>query len=318
MPRSATRTRPDHGHPQYQARHCTQPAFTIPSRVRIRDRSLSSPKMGWTCPGPIHRHADGQPRTVRVRQESEGKQPKGHACIVFQVPEAPRTHAGPRSPERSVLTATRGKPPTAPELYTPSPTRPSRMRRASGTSAGCSGSRRAPTAGAARPAHCASCTASAPGVGTRPYIQSAATRRDTAHTVIMEDLNTTKAITQSAQGTVEKPGRNMQRKAGLNRAIPASGRGPRECKPAYKAGQAMFADPAHTAQACSRCGCTVQSHRPSQAAFRPAGPGLPHGEERSRPGRPQGRPQGLPRPVNRIGAVSTLACKAQWECNGDR
>ena len=89
MPRSATRTRPDHGHPQYQARHCTQPAFTIPSRVRIRDRSLSSPKMGWTCPGPIHRHADGQPRTVRVRQEAEGKQPKGHACIVFQVPEAP-------------------------------------------------------------------------------------------------------------------------------------------------------------------------------------------------------------------------------------
>ena len=93
----------------------------------------------------------------------------------------------------------------------------------------------------------------------------------------MEDLNTTKAITQSAQGTVEKPGRNMQQKAGLNRAIPASGRGPRECKPAYKAGQAMFADPAHTAQACSRCGCTVQSNRPSRTVFRSAGPGLLHG-----------------------------------------
>ena len=83
----------------------------------------------------------------------------------------------------------------------------------------------------------------------------------------MEDLNT-KGMTQRAQGTVKKPGRNMQQKSGLNRAIPASGRGPRERKPAYKADQAMFADPAHTAQACSRCGHTAQSNRPSQAVFR--------------------------------------------------
>ncbi len=45
---------------------------------------------------------------------------------------------------------------------------------------------------------------------------------DTAHTVVLEDLNT-KAMTKSAKGTVENPGRNMQQKAGLNRSIPASG-----------------------------------------------------------------------------------------------
>ncbi len=59
--------RPDHGRPQYKAKHYTQPAFTIPSRVRIEDGRLYIPKRGWMRLGPIHRYADGQPLTVRVR-----------------------------------------------------------------------------------------------------------------------------------------------------------------------------------------------------------------------------------------------------------
>ncbi len=47
---------------------------------------------------------------------------------------------------------------------------------------------------------------------------------DTAHTVVLEDLNI-KAMTKSAKGTVENPGRNVKQKAGLNRAILASGWG---------------------------------------------------------------------------------------------
>ncbi|MCY4523067.1 MAG: transposase, partial [Caldilineaceae bacterium] len=78
--------RPDHGRPQYKAKHYTQPAFTIPSHVRIEDGRLYIPKMGWTRLGPIPRYADGQPLTVRVKQESEGKQPKWYAYIVFEVP----------------------------------------------------------------------------------------------------------------------------------------------------------------------------------------------------------------------------------------
>ncbi len=45
-----------------------------------------------------------------------------------------------------------------------------------------------------------------------------ARRRDTAHTVVLEGLNT-KAMTKSAKGTVEDPGRNVKQKANLNRAI---------------------------------------------------------------------------------------------------
>ena len=40
--------RPDHGRPQYKAKHYTKPAFTIPSHVRIEGGRLYIPKMGWT------------------------------------------------------------------------------------------------------------------------------------------------------------------------------------------------------------------------------------------------------------------------------
>ena len=90
---------------------------------------------------------------------------------------------------------------------------------------------------------------------------------DTGHTVVLEDLDT-KAMTQSAKGTVEKPGRNVQQKSGLNRAILASGWGQMERKLAYKAGRVVFVDPAHTSQTCSRCGHAAKSNRPSQAVFR--------------------------------------------------
>ena len=47
---------------------------------------------------------------------------------------------------------------------------------------------------------------------------------DTAHMVVVEDLHT-KALTRSAKGTVEAPGKNVRQKAGLNRGILKSNRG---------------------------------------------------------------------------------------------
>ena len=89
---------------------------------------------------------------------------------------------------------------------------------------------------------------------------------NTAHTVVIEDLNT-KAMTRSAKGTVENPGQNVKQKAGLNRAILTPGWGQLERKFAYKAGELRFVEPAYTSQACSQCGHTAKSNRPSQAVF---------------------------------------------------
>ena len=89
---------------------------------------------------------------------------------------------------------------------------------------------------------------------------------DRAHTVVLEDLNT-KAMTKSAKGTVEKPGRQVKQKSGLNRAILASGWVLLERNLAYKAGDLRKVNPAYTSQTCSRCSHVDKSNRPSQAVF---------------------------------------------------
>ncbi|MCE2467613.1 MAG: transposase [Caldilineaceae bacterium] len=85
---------------------------------------------------------------------------------------------------------------------------------------------------------------------------------DTAHTVVVENVNT-KGMTQSAKGTAEKPSRQVKQRAGLNRCNLASG----WRRLAYKAGQVVKVNPAYTSQTCSRCGHVGNSNRPSQAAF---------------------------------------------------
>ena len=62
-------------------------------------------------------------------------------------------------------------------------------------------------------------------------------------------------------------GRTLTRLPALPTPIRASGWGQLERKLAYKAGALRFVDPAYTSQACSRCGHTARSNRPSQAVF---------------------------------------------------
>ena len=258
--------RPNHGRPQYKARHYTKPAFTIPSRVRIQDGRLYIPKMGWMRLGPIHRYADGQPLTVRIKQESEGRQPKWYACIVFEVPVDHPDVCQPAAEgavgvDRNVGQATdstgavHALPDTTVEDAKIKRYRRRMARQQKGSN------RRRRTGGKLRKLQ-------RKRARRRDNATHQVSRKvaDTAHTVVLEDLNT-KAMTKSAKGTVENPGKNVKQKAGLNRAIPASGWGQLERKLAYKAGALRFVDPAYTSQACSRCGHTAQSNRPSQAVF---------------------------------------------------
>ena len=258
--------RPDHGRPQYKAKHYTKPAFTIPSKVRIADGSLYIPKRGWMRLGPIRRYADGKPLTVRVKQESEGKQPKWYAYIVFEVPEdhpdvCQPAESGAVGVDRNVGQATDS---TGALHEIPDTTvedakikryqrRMARQKKGSNRRRGTGGKLRKLQRKRAR---------------RRDNATHQISRKiaDTAHTVVLEDLNT-KAMTKSAKGTVENPGKNVKQKAGLNRAILASGWGQQERKLEYKAGELRFVNPAYTSQACSRCGHTAKSNRPSQAVF---------------------------------------------------
>ena len=90
---------------------------------------------------------------------------------------------------------------------------------------------------------------------------------DSFHTVAVEDLPT-KGMTASAAGTVGNPGTNVSAKAGLNRAVLASGWGALERNLDYKAGRVVRVNPAHTSQTCNRCDYVDAANRPDQSTFR--------------------------------------------------
>ena len=93
-----------------------------------------------------------------------------------------------------------------------------------------------------------------------------------SHSLVVFEGLKVKNMTKSARGTIEQPGRNVQQKAGLNRAILASGWGELRRQVKYKApwkGSQYLAinDFAFTSQECSVCGHVAAEHRRSQAAF---------------------------------------------------
>ena len=266
-PHSLTRTVPTTGVRSTRPGTTSKPAFTIPSNVRIEDGRLYIPKMGWTRLGPIHRYADGQPLTVRVQ-----------AGVRKQAAEVVRLHRvrgagrppgcvptrGDRSgrcrPQRGTGHGQHGRSPCPPRHD-----RRGRQDQAVPAQDG-PAAEGLPIAAAGPAANCANSSARSARRRDNATHQISRKVADTAHTVVLEDLNT-KAMTKSAKGTVENPGRNVKQKASLNRSILASGWGQLERKLAYKAGELRFVDPACTSQACSRCGHTAKSNRPSQAVF---------------------------------------------------
>ena len=84
----------------------------------------------------------------------------------------------------------------------------------------------------------------------------------------VENLNVA-AMTRSAKGTAEKPGRNVRQKAGLNRGILAAGWTMMVTRLEHKApGRVEKVNPAYTSQTCNSCGEVAAESRQSQSVFR--------------------------------------------------
>ena len=91
-------------------------------------------------------------------------------------------------------------------------------------------------------------------------------RRLASGTVVIEDLHP-RAMTSSARGTVDAPGRNVRQKAGLNRVIRETGWAGLRQMIGYKAAQLIAVDPAHTSQTCAACGHVDPASRRTRADF---------------------------------------------------
>jgi putative transposase len=90
-------------------------------------------------------------------------------------------------------------------------------------------------------------------------------------TIVLEDLGV-KRMSKSAKGTVEKPGRNVKAKAGLNRSILDAGWGELRRQFEYKSARhgstVVVVPPAYTSRTCAECGHVASESRESQAVFR--------------------------------------------------
>lgn len=88
--------------------------------------------------------------------------------------------------------------------------------------------------------------------------------------VVLEDLRV-KAMSASAKGTKDDPGRNVRQKAGLNRAILDAGWGEFrrqiEYKVSWDGGIVVAVNPRNTSRKCSVCGHTAKENRLTQADF---------------------------------------------------
>ena len=88
--------------------------------------------------------------------------------------------------------------------------------------------------------------------------------------VVLEDLRV-KVMSKSAKGRIDNPGRNIRRKAGLNRGILDAGWGEFRRQLEYKVGWAngvlIAVDPKNTSRRCPVCGYTAKENRMTQAGF---------------------------------------------------
>ncbi len=86
----------------------------------------------------------------------------------------------------------------------------------------------------------------------------------------IEDLKI-RNMTASAAGTVERPGKNVGAKSGLNRSLldisPATIRRLLGYKFLWRGGMLVAVASAYTSQRCSRCGHVAKENRESQVVF---------------------------------------------------
>ena len=105
----------------------------------------------------------------------------------------------------------------------------------------------------------------------RDYLHKTTTAISKNHAlVVVEDLRV-RNMSKSAKGSVEKPGKNVRAKAGLNKAISDQSwyefRRQLEYKQKWNGGELIVVPALHTSQRCSKCGEINAANRKNQSEF---------------------------------------------------
>lgn len=267
------------GYPKPRGKYDTQSfRFPDPKQFRIMPSGdgawakLILPKMGKTKHdhGPLlirlHRPIEGKVRSITMVLEGDHLYA---SILVEQVIADPVAPTGPAiGVDRGVTVPLMRSDGVMPYVPVPSRRQDERRRRLARNLSRCKrGSRNRSKARRALARHEAAVTRR-----RRDALHKATYNLARHHRrVAIEDLRV-RAMTASARGTPEQPGRNVAQKAGLNRAILARGWGMMAGMLAYKCqwygSELEHVPPPGTSQTCSRCGHRDPESRVTRDLFR--------------------------------------------------
>ena len=247
------------GFPRFKARRGDD-SFTLPQNVRVRDGVLSVPKVGqvrlsrrggnphagfppvkatvkrvngkWYCVVLYKVSADARPDNgLALGVDMNCGQVAASTGDVLRMPDMARLQARKRRYQRMVARRRKGS------------NRRNRARR-----------------------RLARTQRQIATVRHRWHHETSRVLAGTAGLLAIEDLKT-KAMTRSARGTAEQPGRHVGQKAGLNREILNTGWSQLRRMLEYKAAHVEAVPPMYTSQTCRRCGTAEPASRKSQSEF---------------------------------------------------
>ncbi len=252
------------GKPRFKAKYRSHPSFTIPDRVKIKDGRLLIPKLGYL---KLRRkggnpYLDGVPVKAVILQRVG----KWYACISYKV-EAPETEDNgvvtgiDRNCGQVAAVSTDGKREIMrqPDVKRKTAKLHRYQRRLARQQKG--SNRRYRTKKRLQKAHRSIAM-------TRRNANHQVSRQIANHSsmVVLEDLNI-EAMTSSARGTVDNPGRNVAQKAGLNRSINATGWGQLDGMLQYKCREVLKVPAPYTSQDRNKCGHRDKANRLTQSKF---------------------------------------------------
>lgn len=103
------------------------------------------------------------------------------------------------------------------------------------------------------------------------YLHKISTEASKNHAAISIEGLKIKNMTKSAKGTVDKPGKMVKQKSGLNKSILDQGWGiffnQLEYKQSWRNGLVVKVDPKNSSRECPSCGHTHKDNRKTQASF---------------------------------------------------
>ncbi len=248
------------GRPVWKRKFKDTPKFTVPGNIKIKGQKIYIPKLGWVKLTGKNPYADYKPKQATFKYEAGN----WYVSILYEVPDPrPNRPANPINPvgiDRNVgqVALSTGNMYELPSLLA----RDAKLRRLQKK--------------LARQEFKSNGWQYTKLRIQKLYREIANIIKNWCHQtsriiadihglVIFEDLNI-QGMTKSARGSVEKPGKNVDQKRGLNRAILRSGWGRRERYMTYKTYTEKI-DPKYTSQKCHNCDVVRKANRKSQSVY---------------------------------------------------